>query len=76
MAKLISSRNAERVCSHGGGYCSAAMVSPSEYPVEKFYRDAKIGQIYEGISNACSCRRLRNWSWASRRRSQTHQQIV
>jgi len=22
-----------------------------EYPVEKFYRDAKIGTIYEGTSN-------------------------
>jgi alkylation response protein AidB-like acyl-CoA dehydrogenase len=22
-----------------------------EYPVEKLYRDAKIGQIYEGTSN-------------------------
>jgi alkylation response protein AidB-like acyl-CoA dehydrogenase len=22
-----------------------------DYPVEKFYRDAKIGQIYEGTSN-------------------------
>jgi butyryl-CoA dehydrogenase len=22
-----------------------------EYPVEKFYRDAKIGKIYEGTSN-------------------------
>ena len=22
-----------------------------EYPVEKFWRDAKIGQIYEGTSN-------------------------
>jgi butyryl-CoA dehydrogenase len=22
-----------------------------EYPVEKFYRDAKIGAIYEGTSN-------------------------
>lgn len=23
----------------------------AEFPVEKFYRDSKIGQIYEGTSN-------------------------
>jgi len=50
MAKLFSSRMAERVTSqvieiYGGyGYTK-------EYPVEKLYRDAKIGQIYEGTSN-------------------------
>lgn len=50
MAKLVSSRNAERICSMaidlfgGNGFTK-------EYPVEKFYRDAKIGQIYEGTSN-------------------------
>ena len=50
MAKLISSQVAERVTSlalelHGGyGYTT-------DYPVEKFYRDAKIGTIYEGTSN-------------------------
>lgn len=50
MAKLISSRNAERITSMavdmfgGNGFTK-------EYPVEKFYRDAKIGQIYEGTSN-------------------------
>ena len=50
MAKLISSQMAERVTSlalelHGGyGYTK-------DYPVEKFYRDAKIGTIYEGTSN-------------------------
>ncbi|HEV8237202.1 MAG TPA: acyl-CoA dehydrogenase family protein [Gemmatimonadaceae bacterium] len=50
MAKLISSQVAERVTSlalelHGGyGYTK-------EYPAEKFYRDAKIGTIYEGTSN-------------------------
>lgn len=50
MAKLISSRNAERITSiavdmfGGNGFTR-------EYPVEKFYRDAKIGQIYEGTSN-------------------------
>jgi alkylation response protein AidB-like acyl-CoA dehydrogenase len=50
MAKLYSSQVAERVTSlcvellGGYGYTK-------EYPVEKFYRDAKIGTIYEGTSN-------------------------
>jgi butyryl-CoA dehydrogenase/short/branched chain acyl-CoA dehydrogenase len=50
MAKLIASEVAERVASmaidlHGGvGFTR-------EYPVEKYYRDAKIGKIYEGTSN-------------------------
>ena len=50
MAKLFSSQVAERVTSlcvellGGYGYTK-------EYPVEKFYRDAKIGAIYEGTSN-------------------------
>ena len=50
MAKLFSSQVCERVTSlcvelHGGyGYTR-------DYPVEKFYRDAKIGTIYEGTSN-------------------------
>ena len=50
MAKLFSSQVAERVTSlclelfGGYGYTK-------DYPVEKFYRDAKIGTIYEGTSN-------------------------
>jgi alkylation response protein AidB-like acyl-CoA dehydrogenase len=50
MAKLFASRVAERVASkcvelHGGvGFTT-------EFPAEKFYRDAKIGAIYEGTSN-------------------------
>jgi alkylation response protein AidB-like acyl-CoA dehydrogenase len=50
MAKLYASQMCERVTSlcvelHGGyGYTT-------DYPVEKFYRDAKIGAIYEGTSN-------------------------
>jgi alkylation response protein AidB-like acyl-CoA dehydrogenase len=50
MAKLYSSQVAERVTSTclelfgGYGYTK-------EYPAEKFYRDAKIGTIYEGTSN-------------------------
>ena len=49
MAKLFASEAAERVTSAAvevfGGYGYT-----SEYPVEKFYRDAKIGKIYEGTS--------------------------
>lgn len=50
MAKLLSSQVAEKVTSlcvelfGGYGYTK-------DYPVEKFYRDAKIGTIYEGTSN-------------------------
>ncbi|MDT8367993.1 MAG: acyl-CoA dehydrogenase [Longimicrobiales bacterium] len=49
-AKLFASEIAQRVASrcidlHGGyGFTT-------EYPVEKYYRDAKIGTIYEGTSN-------------------------
>lgn len=50
MAKFYSSEVAERVSSMaidlfgGNGYVK-------EYPAEKFYRDAKIGKIYEGTTN-------------------------
>jgi alkylation response protein AidB-like acyl-CoA dehydrogenase len=50
MAKLFASQAAERIASrcvelHGGvGFTK-------EFPAEKFYRDAKIGSIYEGTSN-------------------------
>ncbi len=50
MAKLYSSRVAEKVASKAiemyGGYGYV-----KDYPVEKFFRDAKIGSIYEGTSN-------------------------
>ncbi|MDX1637696.1 MAG: acyl-CoA dehydrogenase [Balneolaceae bacterium] len=50
MAKYHSSEVAESVTSLAidlfGGYGYV-----KEYPVEKFYRDAKIGKIYEGTSN-------------------------
>lgn len=50
MCKLCASEVAERVASLAvnlfGGYGFV-----KAYPVEKFYRDAKIGQIYEGTSN-------------------------
>jgi alkylation response protein AidB-like acyl-CoA dehydrogenase len=50
MAKLFSSQVADRITSRSlelfGGYGYS-----KEYPAEKFYRDAKIGTIYEGTSN-------------------------
>lgn len=50
MAKLFSSQVAERTASkmvevHGGNGFT------TEYPAEKFFRDSKIGAIYEGTSN-------------------------
>jgi alkylation response protein AidB-like acyl-CoA dehydrogenase len=50
MSKIFASEVAERTASlavnlfGGNGFVK-------EYPVEKLYRDAKIGQIYEGTSN-------------------------
>jgi alkylation response protein AidB-like acyl-CoA dehydrogenase len=50
ICKLLSSEVAERVASlavnlfGGNGFVK-------DYPVEKLFRDAKIGQIYEGTSN-------------------------
>lgn len=50
MAKYFSSKVAEKISSlaidlfGGNGFTK-------EYPVEKYWRDAKIGQIYEGTSN-------------------------
>lgn len=50
IAKLYSSRAAERISSTAielyGGYGFV-----KDYPVEKFWRDSKIGAIYEGTSN-------------------------
>jgi alkylation response protein AidB-like acyl-CoA dehydrogenase len=50
MAKLYSSRAAEFVTSRAvevyGGYGFTR-----EYPVEKYFRDQKVGQIYEGTTN-------------------------
>lgn len=63
-AKLFASEMAERVCSmaiqvHGGyGYLE-------DYPVEKYYRDARITQIYEGsseIQRMLIARELRHYS--------------
>jgi butyryl-CoA dehydrogenase/short/branched chain acyl-CoA dehydrogenase len=50
MAKLLASQVAERTASEcvevfgGNGFVR-------DYPAEKYYRDAKIGKIYEGTSN-------------------------
>ena len=50
MAKVYSSRVAERFSSKAielfGGYGYV-----KDYPVEKFWRDSKIGAIYEGTTN-------------------------
>lgn len=50
MAKLFASQVAERVTSRAieiyGGYGFT-----KDYPVEKYWRDSKIGKIYEGTSN-------------------------
>ena len=50
MTKLFASQVAERVASQsvevfgGNGFVR-------DYPIEKYYRDAKIGKIYEGTTN-------------------------
>jgi alkylation response protein AidB-like acyl-CoA dehydrogenase len=50
MAKVYSSRVAEKISSKAielfGGYGYV-----KDYPVEKFWRDSKIGAIYEGTTN-------------------------
>jgi alkylation response protein AidB-like acyl-CoA dehydrogenase len=50
MAKLFASRAAEKISSKAielyGGYGYV-----KDYPVEKYWRDSKIGAIYEGTSN-------------------------
>lgn len=62
-AKLFASQMAETVCSHAlqihGGYGYL-----EDYPVEKYYRDARITQIYEGsseIQRMVIARELRNY---------------
>jgi butyryl-CoA dehydrogenase/short/branched chain acyl-CoA dehydrogenase len=50
MTKLYSSQVAERVASQAVeifGGCGFT----KDYPAEKFFRDSKIGSIYEGTSN-------------------------
>jgi butyryl-CoA dehydrogenase/short/branched chain acyl-CoA dehydrogenase len=50
MAKFFSSQVAEDVASRAVEIFGGVGVT-REYPVEKLYRDAKIGRIYEGTSN-------------------------
>jgi alkylation response protein AidB-like acyl-CoA dehydrogenase len=50
MAKLFSSQVAERAASMCVEFLGGVGFT-KEYPVEKFFRDAKIGKIYEGTSN-------------------------
>lgn len=50
MAKLFASEVAERTASLSVEFLGGAGFT-RDYPVEKFYRDAKIGKIYEGTSN-------------------------
>ncbi len=49
MAKLFASETAEKICSDAiqilGGYGYL-----QDFPVERFYRDVRVGQIYEGTS--------------------------
>jgi alkylation response protein AidB-like acyl-CoA dehydrogenase len=49
MAKLFSSEMVNRVAANAlqihGGYCYI-----KEYPVERYYRDARVFTIYEGTS--------------------------
>jgi len=50
MAKYFSSEIAEKVASKAIEIFGGVGVT-KDYPVEKLYRDAKIGRIYEGTSN-------------------------
>ncbi|CAO3577465.1 unnamed protein product [Absidia cylindrospora] len=50
MAKLYSSQVAEKAASKAIEWCGGVGFT-KELGVEKFYRDAKIGAIYEGTSN-------------------------
>jgi short-chain 2-methylacyl-CoA dehydrogenase len=50
MCKYFASQVAERVASRAVEVLGGVGFT-KDYPVEKFYRDAKIGRIYEGTSN-------------------------
>jgi butyryl-CoA dehydrogenase/short/branched chain acyl-CoA dehydrogenase len=50
MTKLFASQVGERVASLAVDLLGGVGFT-KDYPVEKFYRDAKIGKIYEGTSN-------------------------
>ena len=74
MAKYFASQMAEHITSKaievfgGMGYTKDA-------PVEKFFRDAKIGSIYEGRPS-CSSARLPNSCWGSSDASGTEQVMI
>jgi short-chain 2-methylacyl-CoA dehydrogenase len=50
MAKYFSSEIAEKIASEAIEVFGGVGIT-KDYPAEKFYRDAKIGRIYEGTSN-------------------------
>jgi butyryl-CoA dehydrogenase/short/branched chain acyl-CoA dehydrogenase len=50
MAKYFASQVAENVASRAVEIFGGVGFT-KDYPVEKLYRDAKIGRIYEGTSN-------------------------
>jgi alkylation response protein AidB-like acyl-CoA dehydrogenase len=50
MAKLFASEVAERTASMAVEFLGGVGFT-KDFPVEKYYRDAKIGKIYEGTSN-------------------------
>ena len=50
MAKYFASQIAERVASRAVEVLGGVGFT-KDFPVEKLYRDAKIGRIYEGTSN-------------------------
>jgi alkylation response protein AidB-like acyl-CoA dehydrogenase len=50
MAKYFSSEVAEKIASESIEVFGGVGIT-KDYPAEKFYRDAKIGRIYEGTSN-------------------------
>ena len=50
MCKYFASQVAERVASRAVEVLGGVGFT-KDYPVEKLYRDAKIGRIYEGTSN-------------------------
>ena len=50
MAKLFASQVADRATNMCVEFLGGVGFT-REYPVEKFFRDSKIGKIYEGTSN-------------------------
>ena len=50
MAKFFAAQIAER-CASRAVEVFGGVGFTKDYPVEKLYRDAKIGRIYEGTSN-------------------------